>query len=61
MAAAKKKIARVVARVTMERPGSWTAAGRARIAKWLRSRAYWLEKHGHLANGASQFRQTYYA
>lgn len=26
-----------------------TPAGRARIAKWLRSRANWFEKHGDLA------------
>ena len=35
-----------------------TRAGRKRIAKWLRSRADWLEKHEDLA--AKNWRARYY-
>ena len=38
-----------VATITIRGAAKMTSAQRRRIAKWMRSRAAWLEKHGDLA------------
>ena len=51
----------VVASVHLHKgPGGWTNAGRKRIAKWLRSRADYLEKHGDLLTEKGSFTARYY-
>jgi hypothetical protein len=51
----------LIAQVRVRGPGRMTKAGRKRIAKWLRSRADWLEKHGELAVSRGWFKQDWYA
>lgn len=44
MATRKKPVC--AARLVVVKPGKMTVKGRKDIARWLRSRANWLEKHG---------------
>lgn len=46
MASKRKRPSRIAARVTIERPGKMTPAGRKDIAAWLRMHAAHLLKHG---------------
>lgn len=54
---AKKPVVLTAASVVIYNAADMTLEGRKKVAKWLRSRASWLEKHGDLA--APRFVQRY--
>jgi len=55
----KRTKTKVAAVLTVNDLGNMSLAGRKRIARWLRSRANVVEKHGDLYANVARFRQLY--